>query len=50
MQVVLEQEEEVRHDIGRDEGASEDREAESLGVGGGAGGDGVADKDGGEGV
>ena len=47
--VVLEQEEAVRHDIGRNEGAGEDRKTEGTGVGGGAGGFGVADEDGGEG-
>ena len=46
--VVLEQEEAVRHDVGGDEGASEDREAEGLRLGGGPRGGGVADKDGGE--
>ena len=49
MQVVLEQEEAVRHDVGGDEGAGEDREAEGSRLGGGPGGGGVADKDGGEG-
>ena len=47
MQVMLEQEEEVRHDVGGDEGAGEDRKKEGPGVGGGAGGDGVADEVGG---
>ena len=50
MQVVLEQEVAVRHDVGGDEGAGEDWKTEGTGVGGGAGGDRVADEDGGEGV
>ena len=48
VQVVLEQEEVVCHDIGGDEGAGEDWEAEGPRLGGGPGGGGVADKDGGE--
>ena len=50
MQIVLEQEEEVRHDVGGDEGVGEDQEAEGAGVRGGAGGNGVADENGGEGL